>query len=88
MTGDTHDTEISPYIFTNNGDAVQVRYRQRWDEADLNAVVTGGRLNTFKKNREDVVAIDASFSTVIGDDWQTTARPIVLSGYVHAPLWF
>ena len=74
VTGDTHDTEISPYIFTNNGDAVQLRYRQRWDEADFNAVLTGGRLNTFKKNREDVVAIDASFSTIIGDDWLTTAR--------------
>ena len=74
VTGKTHDTEITPFIFTNNGDAVQVRYRQYWDESELDAVVTGGRLNTFKKNREDVAAIDATFTTVIGDHWNTTAR--------------
>ena len=74
VTGETHDTEITPYLFTNNGDAVQVRYRQRWDKSNLDAVVTGGRLNTFKKNREDVAAIDARFDTTIGDHWSTTAR--------------
>lgn len=74
VTGETHDTEITPYIFTNNGDAVQVRYRQLWDQSGLDAVVTGGRLNTFKKNREDVAAIDANFTTLLGDHWDTSVR--------------
>ena len=74
VTGDTHDVEITPNIFTNNGDALEVNYRQRWDISNLDARIIGGRLNTYKKDREDVVGVDARFDTVIADKWQTEAR--------------
>ena len=74
VTGDTHDLEITPKIFTNNGDALELNYRQRWDGSALDARLIGGRLNTFKKNREDVAGVDATFTTTLADSWKTTAR--------------
>lgn len=74
VTGDTHDAEITPHYFTNNGDAVSTRYRQFFDKGELDAKLIGGRLNTYKKDREDVFAIDAKFNTVIGNHWKTNAR--------------
>ena len=74
ITGDTHDLEVTPKIFTNNGDALELNYRQRWDQSALDARLIGGRLNTYKKDREDVTGIDASFSTTLADIWQTRAR--------------
>ena len=74
VTGETHDLEITPKIFTNNGDALELNYRQRWDESGLDARLIGGRLNTFKKDREDVAGIDATFTTTLADSWKTAAR--------------
>ena len=74
VTGETHDLEITPRIFTNNGDALELNYRQRWDESALDARLIGGRLNTFKKNREDVAGVDATFETKLADTWQIEAR--------------
>ena len=74
VTGDTHDLEITPKIFTNNGDALQVSYRQRWNQSAFDARLIGGRLNTYKKNREDVFGVDASFTTTLADVWQTQTR--------------
>ena len=74
VTGETHDLEITPKVFTNNGDALELNYRQRWDVSTFDARLVGGRLNTFKKNREDVTGIDATFTTTLADSWRTTAR--------------
>ncbi|MCE2517690.1 MAG: LPS-assembly protein LptD [Alphaproteobacteria bacterium] len=71
VTGETHDMEITPYIFGNKGEAVRSLYRQRWDQSSLNATVYAGRLNTFKQRREDVAGIDASFDTLLADNWIT-----------------
>jgi len=74
VTGDTHDLEITPHFFGTDGNAVQATYRQFWDQSDLNAKFTGGRLNTFKKERENVFGVDANFKTLLGDKWQANAR--------------
>ena len=74
VTGETHDLEITPKYFTNNGDALELNYRQRWDQSNLDARIIGGRLNTYKKDREDVGGIDATFTTMLGDQWNTEAR--------------
>ena len=73
VTGDTHDAEIRPHYFSTNGDALDLKYRQFWDQSALNVRVIGGRLNTFKKNRENVFGTQTSFSTTLGDDWKVNA---------------
>jgi LPS-assembly protein len=74
VTGDTHDLEITPHLFGTDGNAVALRYRRLWDKSDLNARLIGGSLNTFKKARENVMGVDASLNTVLGDYWWTTLR--------------
>ena len=71
---DTSDIEFTPYRFQHRGSAIKTRYRQNWDNSELNAVIYAGSLNTFKKNRENVAAIDAQFSSRIGDGWDTNLR--------------
>jgi len=74
VTGDTHDLEITPHLFGTDGNAVALRYRRLWDKSDLNARLIGGSVNTFKKSRENVMGVDASLNTVLGDYWWTTLR--------------
>ncbi len=74
VTGETHDAEITPYYFGNQGAAVKTTYRQRWDYSSLNATIYKGRLNTYKKSREDVAGIDAVFKTTLGQKWKTDVR--------------
>ena len=74
VTGETHDVEITPFIFGDKGEAVQSKYRQRWDQSELNATVIGGRLNTFKNTDDTVASIDASFDTLLADNWDTTVH--------------
>jgi LPS-assembly protein len=74
VTGKTHDVEITPYIFSNEGEAVRTLYRQRWDQSALNARIYTGRLNTFKQDREDVAGIDADFTTVLADSWDANVK--------------
>lgn len=71
VTGDTHDLEITPYVFGDLGQGLRNVYRQRWDQSSLNASIYTGRLNTFKQNREDVAGIDATFDTVLANNWLT-----------------
>jgi len=74
VTGDTHDLEITPHLFGTDGNAVAVRYRRLWDKSDLNARLIGGSLNTFKKARENVMGVDATLNTVLGNSWETKIR--------------
>ena len=74
VTGETHDVEIKPYIFGDKGQAVKTTYRQRWDESELSATVIGGSLNTYKQTDENVASIDASFDTLLGNNWKTQVR--------------
>lgn len=74
VTGDTHDLEITPHLFGTDGNAVATRYRRLWDESYLNARIIGGRLNTFKKDQENVFGVDATLDTTLGNYWQTKMR--------------
>ena len=74
VTGETHDVEIKPYIFGDKGQAVKTTYRQRWDESELSSTLIGGSLNTYKQTDENVASIDASFDTLLGNNWQTQVR--------------
>ena len=74
VTGETHDAAITPYFFGNQGAAVKTVYRQRWDYSSLDATIYKGRVNTYKKTREDVAGVDASFQTTLGQKWKTNVR--------------
>ena len=74
VTGETHDVEITPYIFGDKGHSGSDKYRQRWDESELNAKIIGGSVNTYKQTDENVAAIDASFDTLLGNHWKTQVR--------------
>ncbi len=70
---DTRDIEFTPYKFQYRGTGLRTRYRQMWDESELGVSLYTANVNTYKKNRENVAAIDASFNTDIGDDWDVKA---------------
>ena len=74
VTGETHDVEITPYVLGNKGNAVRSIFRQRWDQSTLDAKIYGGRVNTYKNNREDVAGIDANFDTMLADNWITNVK--------------
>ncbi len=74
VTGETHDATFTSHILGDKGIAIQTDFRQRWDDSTLNARIVGGQLNTYKKNRQGVAAIDAEFTTKLGTDWDVAMR--------------
>ena len=74
VINDTSDIEITPYIFKNSGLLSGIRYRQLWDQSGLDMRLTGGQVESFKQDDENVLAVDARFYTLIGDSWDTEAR--------------
>ena len=74
VLGDTKDVEFTPYVFQHRGNALKTRYRQYWDNSELNAAIYTGSVETYKKNRESVAAIDAIYTARIGNGWDTKAR--------------
>ncbi len=71
---DTRDIEFTPYKFQSRGTGLKTRYRQLWDKSELDATIYNANVNTYKKNRENVAAIKAQFTSVIGDGWQVAAN--------------
>ena len=69
----TQDIEFQPTSFQRRGQGFKTIYRQRWDEADLDANIYGARLETYKEERENVGAIDVSFSSKIGTGWRLSS---------------
>lgn len=69
---ETRDIEFTPYRFQGRGTGLRTRYRQMWDQSEFGATLYTANVNTYKKNRENVAAIDATFTTDIGDDWDVT----------------
>jgi len=70
----TQDVEFQPTNFQFRGQGLKTIYRQRWDQAELNASVYGARLETFKEKREQVGAVDAQFNSRIGTGWDIYSR--------------
>jgi len=71
---DTSDAEFNLYKYQYRGTAVKTRYRQLWDQSSFQADIYTARVETYKADRETVGAIDASFTSVIGNDWDISTR--------------
>ncbi len=71
---DTSDLRFTTYKYQYRGAALRTDYRKRWDNADLNLRVLNGNVSTYKRERENVAAINANFRTSIGDNWNVIAN--------------
>ena len=71
---ETSDAEITPYRFQHRGNAVRTRYRRFWDRSEFGATLYTANVETYKKNRENVAAIDASYGARIGQGWDVDMR--------------
>ena len=71
---ETRDVEFTPFIYQRRGKALRTRYRQNWDNSELNLGLYTASVETYKKNRESVAAIDAGYGVRIGDGWDVKAR--------------
>ena len=74
VLNDTSDAEFTPFMFQHRGNALKTRYRQKWDRSELNAAIYTASVETYKKNRESVAAIDASYTARIGNGWDSKIR--------------
>ena len=74
VLNDTSDVEFTPYRFQHRGNAVKTDYRQYWDNSELNAAIYAASVETYKKNRESVAAIDAIYTARIGNGWDSKVR--------------
>ena len=71
---DTSDVRVTSYKYQYRGVGLRTDYRKRWDNAEFDATLYTANVNTYKKNRENVAALDAEFHTTIGDDWDIKAN--------------
>ncbi len=71
---DTSDVEFNLYKYQYRGATVKSRYRQLWNQSALQANLYTANVETYKKQRETVGAIDASFTSRIGADWNVRTR--------------
>ena len=71
---ETSDAEFTGYKYQYRGLGVKTRYRKLWDNAALNATFYTANVETYKKNRELVGAIDATFASRIGNGWNLNAH--------------
>ncbi len=71
---ETRDVEFTPFIYQRRGQALRTRYRQNWDNSELNMSLYTASVETYKKNRESVAAIDAGYGARIGNGWDVKAR--------------
>ena len=71
---ETSDAEFTTYKYQNRGLGVKSRYRKLWDKAELNAAVYTANVETYKKNRELVGAVDATYASRIGNGWNIKAN--------------
>ena len=71
---DTKDAQFNLYKYQYRGAAVKTKYRQLWDQSAFQANIYTARVETYKANRETVGAVDASFTSSIGNDWDINTR--------------
>ena len=71
---DTRDVEFTPFLYTRRGKALRTRYRQKWDRSELGVTLYTASVETYKKKRESVAAVDAGYGARIGDGWDVKAR--------------
>ena len=71
---DTSDLEVTTQKYQYRGFGFKTRYRKLWDNSELNTNIYSGNVETYKKKRELVGAIDTHFSSQIGNGWNLNAR--------------
>ncbi len=71
---ETSDAEFTTYKYQYRGLGVKSRYRKLWDRAELNASFYTANVETYKKNRELVGAVDATYASRIGNGWNIKAN--------------
>ncbi len=71
---ETSDVEFTTYKYQYRGLGVKSRYRKLWDRAELNATFYTANVETYKKNRELVGAVDATYASRIGNGWNIKAN--------------
>ena len=71
---ETSDAEITPFRFQHRGNALRTRYRRYWDNSEFSTTLYTANVETYKKNRENVAAIDASYGARIGSGWDVKMR--------------
>ena len=74
--GPSADITLRPYQFQHRGNALHSIYREKTDYSDLTANIYIANVNTFKKERENVGAIDLLHQTDVGDGWNVNTRLI------------
>jgi LPS-assembly protein len=71
---ETSDVEFTTYKYQYRGLGVKSDYRKLWDRAELNAIVYTANVETYRKNRELVGAVDATYASRIGKRWNIKAN--------------
>jgi LPS-assembly protein len=71
---ETSDVEFTTYKYQYRGLGVKSRYRKLWDRAELKATFYTANVETYKKNRELVGAVDATYASRIGNGWDIRAN--------------
>jgi LPS-assembly protein len=71
---ETSDAEFTTYKYQYRGLGVKSRYRKLWDRAELNATVYTANVETYKKDRELVSAVDATYASRVGNGWRIVAN--------------
>jgi LPS-assembly protein len=71
---ETSDAEFTTYKYQYRGLGVKSRYRKLWDKAELKATLYAANVETFKKNRELVGAVDVTYASRIGNGWNIKAN--------------
>ena len=71
---ETRDVEFTPSLYQHRGKALRTRYRQNWDDSEIGVSLYTASVETYKKRRESVAAIDAGYGARIGDGWDVKAR--------------
>jgi LPS-assembly protein len=71
---ETSDVEFTTYKYQYRGLGVKSRYRKLWDRAELSATIYTANVETYKKNRELVGAVEATYASRIGNGWNIRAN--------------
>jgi len=71
---ETSDVEFTTYKYQYRGLGVKSRYRKLWDRAELNAIIYTANVETYKKSRELVGAVDTTYASRIGNGWDIRAN--------------
>ena len=71
---ETSDLEVATQKYQYRGFGVKMRHRKLWDKSQLITNIYGANVETYKKKRELVGAIDSHFSSQIGNGWNVDAH--------------